>query len=189
MPISPGQDKPLPRESDRAFARFRHFCEQGRGRQLQRTAKKFGLSNGTVSEQARRFRWRERAEQWDAEQAAAERERAAAGVAAAVLAPVTVAAGEANDLDAEHLEALEAFRSEMEATGKGQVRLARGLAGAAARSAARLAAGDLAPRDIAQLASVAATLASSGAALWGQSIGATRLIAAMEAAQQLEIID
>lgn len=189
MSETPAADRPLPRESDRAFARFKHYAEQGPSRQLQVTARHFGVACSTLSEQARRFSWAERAAARDSEQAAADRERSAAATAAAVLAPVTAAVGQGNDLDAEHLEALEQFRSEMELTGKGQVRLARGLVGAAARSAARLAAGDLAPRDIAQLASVAATLASSGAALWGQSIGATRLIAAIEAAQQLEIID
>jgi hypothetical protein len=189
MSETPAVDRPLPRESDRAFARFKHYAEQGPTRQLKITAQAFGVAVSTVSEQASRFDWHRRAALWDAEHAAADRERSAAATAAAVLAPVTAAAGEGHDLDAEHLRALEEFRGEMESTGKGQVRLARGLAGAAARSAARLAAGDLAPRDIAQLAAVAATLASSGAALWGQSIGATRLIAAMEAAQQLEIID
>ena len=175
MPETPAADRPLPRESDRAFARFKHYCQQGPARELQVTAKAFGLAVSTISEQASRFCWRERAARWDAEQAAA-----------TVVMPMPLRpAAMADDrlgLDQEHWEALEAFRQEAEQLGKSHVRLSRGLSAVATKNAARLLKSDkpLGPRDIAALASTSAQLAASGTQLWAKAVGLDRLLAGME---------
>ncbi len=97
--------------------------------------------------------------------------------------PVLVT-GQGDDLEAEHLAELEAFRAESERMGKAQFRLARGLNTAAARNAARILASDkpLSPRDICALANASVLLANSGASMWGKSIGVDALMRQMETA-------
>lgn len=188
MSETPAVDRPLPRESDRAFARFKHYAEQGPARQLQITAKAFGLAASTVTEQARRFSWAERAARWDAQHATP---TVVLPMPPRAAAPVVDQQG----LDPECWAALEEFRAEAESLGKGQVRLARGLSAAATKNAARLLKSDkpLSPRDIASLASTSAQLASSGTALWGKAVGLDRLMAGMEhlarEAADAEVID
>ena len=176
MSETPAADRPLPRESDRAFARFKHYAEQGPARQLQITARAFGIAPSTAHEQARRFSWAERAARWDAEQAAT------TPLLPPLVSRSAVVAADPQGLDAEHWAALEEFRNEAEQLGKGHVRLARGLSAAATKNAARLLKSDkpLSPRDIASLATTSAQLASSGTALWGKAVGLDRLMAEME---------
>lgn len=174
MPETPAWDRPLPRESSVAHARFQHYAQQGPARQLRITARHFGVAVSTISEQASRFDWHRRAAAWDAEQAAS--------TVVLPSRPATVAAVDLQGLDQEHWEALEEFRAEAEQLGRGQVRLARGLSAAATKNAAKLLQSDrqLSPRDIAALASTSAQLASSGTQLWGKAIGVHQLTAAME---------
>jgi hypothetical protein len=174
MPETPAWDRPLPRESAAAHARFQHYCQQGPARQLRITAQHFGLAPSTLTEQSRRFDWHRRAAAWDAEQAAS--------TVVLPSKPATVAAVDLQGLDQEHWEALEEFRKEAEQLGRGQVRLARGLSAAATKNAAKLLQSDrqLSPRDIAALASTSAQLASSGTQLWAKAVGLDRLMAGME---------
>lgn len=188
MPETPAAERPLPRESAQAFARFRHYAEQGPARQLQVTARHFGVACSTLSEQARRFSWAERVAQWDAQHATP--------AVVLPLAPRTAApVADQQGLDPEHLAALEEFRAEAEQLGKGHVRLARGLSAAATKNAARLLKSDkpLTPRDIASLATTSAQLASSGTELWAKAVGLDRLMAGMQhlarEAADTEVVD
>jgi len=140
------------------------------------TARHFGLSPSTLTEQSRRFLWKERAAAWDTAQAAS-----------TVVLPMppnkaATLAADQQGLDDEHWAALEEFRQEAEQLGRAQIRLAKGLSAAATRSAARLIQSnkELAPRDIAALASTSAQLASSGTQLWARAIGLDQLMAGME---------
>jgi septal ring-binding cell division protein DamX len=116
-----------------------------------------------------RFSWPERAEAYDSSTTTTEDIPAA-------LEPVT--ARPFDDLDAEHLVVLEEFRLEAERLGRAQARLSRGLNQIAARNAARILASDkpLTVREMSQLATTAAALASSGLATWGRAIGVERLL-------------
>ncbi|MFF8506749.1 hypothetical protein ACF064_01550 [Streptomyces sp. NPDC015492] len=79
-----------PAESESQFERFELFREMGAKRSPSLLAKKLEMSTAYVSNLARIGRWRERAAAWDREQARqdrarladAEREHAAAGIAA-----------------------------------------------------------------------------------------------------------
>jgi hypothetical protein len=95
-----------------------------------------------------------------------------------------VMASQGDDLQAEHLAALEEFRLETERLGRSHARLSRGLTQAAARSAAKIIASEkaLSVREVSQLASTAAALASSGLSMWGKSIGVDQLLQRMQTA-------
>ena len=119
-----------------------------------------------------RWDWASRAAAWDADQVSQAN-------SPAVLHPfTTIRPGQAQGLPDEYLQELEEFRAEVQAIGRGHVRLARGLSHLAAKNAARILSSDksLSPRDIASLASTSASLANSGYALWGQSLGVERLM-------------
>jgi hypothetical protein len=98
-------------------------------------------------------------------------------------------------LDNEYLELLEQFRLEAERLGKSQVRLSRGFTQIASKNAARILASKkpLTVREISQLATTAAALASSGLASWGRAVGVERLLDQVRqnvsAAAQVEVID
>lgn len=174
-----------PGESEASFARFRVFLQLGPDRSLAAVARHFSVSREAVRQQASRHDWDRRAAAWDAAHPPAA--DPAGGLA--VLEPVLARQGD--DLEAEHLAELEAFRAEAEKLGKAQFRLARGLNTAAARNAARILASDkpLSPRDICALANASVLLANSGASMWGKSIGVDALMRQMEAAIEAPTVE
>jgi hypothetical protein len=160
--------------------------DEGPNRSLASVARLFGVSREAIRQTATRFSWPSRAEAYDSS-------CSSMGDLPTALEPLTTR--HCKDHDADHLAVLEEFRIEAERLGRAQARLSRGLNQIAARNAARILASDkpLTVREMSQLATTAAALASSGLATWGKAIGVERLLDQMRqnvsAAAQVEVID
>jgi hypothetical protein len=177
---------PWPRESARAHARFRHFVEQGPGRQLNRTAAHFGIAMSTASEQSRRFGWWERAAAWDDAHASAAPSPAPERLKLAAAAPPVLppATEEARAAESEYLELLEQYRVAVEALGREQLVTARAMTATAKRTAMRLLREEkvLSSRDLPSFVNSMVTLASASQAAWAKSLGVDRLLQQMQLA-------
>jgi hypothetical protein len=175
---------PWPRESTRAHARFRHFAEQGPGRQLNRTAAHFGVKLPTISEQAKRCQWLERARAWDQAHASAAPSPAPQRLhlaAASSALPPPATEGE-RVAEAEYQELLEQYRSAVEALGREQLVTARAMTATAKRTAMRLLREErvLGPRDLPAFVNSMVNLASSSQAAWAKALGVEKLLRLME---------
>jgi hypothetical protein len=175
---------PWPRESTQAHARFRHFAEQGPGRQLNRTAAHFGIAMSTASEQSRRFRWWERARSWDDAHASAAPSPAPERLQLAAAAPSVLppATEEARAAETEYLELLEQYRAAVEALGREQLVTARAMTAVARRTAGRLLREErvLGPRDLPAFVNSMVNLASAGQASWAKALGFEKLLRLMD---------
>jgi hypothetical protein len=173
-------------ESTNAYARFRAYLDEGPDRSLASVARLFGVSREAIRQTAMRFSWPARAEAYDSSCSSTEDLPAA-------MEPVMTR--HYQGLDNEYLQLLEQFRLEAERLGKSQVRLSRGFTQIASKNAARILASEkpLTVREISQLATTAAALASSGLATWGRAIGVERVLDQVRqnvsAAAQVEVID
>ncbi len=173
-------------ESANSYARFRAYLDEGPERSLASVARLFGVSREAIRQTAMRFSWPARAQAYDSSCSSIEDLPAA-------IEPVITAHYEG--LDAGHHEMLEQYRLEAERLGRAQARLSRGFTQIASKNAARLLASEkpLTAREISQLATTAATLASSGLATWGRAIGVERVFDQVRqnvsAAAQVEVID
>lgn len=179
MSEEPFMDSPMPRESTRAFARFVHYLQQGPDRQLQLTAKHFGVATSTVSEQARRFGWHRRAAAWDDRQrlqACPAPERLQVAASAAPIAPVVT--DEVRSAEREFLVAVETFRAVVEALGRDQLQTARAMTAVSRRSVGKfLEEGRiLSARDLPAFVNCTVNLAAAAQASWGKSLGVDALL-------------
>jgi hypothetical protein len=148
-------------------------------------ARTFAVSREAVRQTATRWHWVERSAAYDSAYPTA------ADLPAVLESVTPIRPGEGKGLPEEYLLVLEQFRSEVEATGRGHVRLARGLSAAASKNVARVLNSDqpLTPRDIAALASTSAALANSGVGLWSKALGVERLLQQMEMAEADGVVE
>jgi hypothetical protein len=165
----------LASESDEAYRRFTHFVEQGQRRSRAATARAFNVAAPTLHEQAKRFRWSERA-------AAFDQSRVSSAMtprleAAAESAPLVALNDEAREFEEQLSDHLESYRADVEALGERQVKTARGLAAAAGRGLAELIQSGkmMSARDVCALATASASLGAAGAHHWGAALGLGRL--------------
>jgi hypothetical protein len=164
-----------PGEGGAAFTRFAYYLNAGGPRRtLADTARAFAVSVPTIHEQSRRYRWAERVAAFDEMIAAVPVSTRLE--AAAQSAPMVALSDEAKEREAKFYEHLDAYRSDIQALGEGQLKAARGLAAAAGRGLAQLVQDkkQLSARDIAALATASASLGAAGAHHWTNALGLKR---------------
>jgi hypothetical protein len=204
----PRDERGMPREGEKAYARFKHFLAQGPKRTKTETAKAFGILRGSVSVLASTYHWDARARAWDeqhglafsektssveiepeiperlqevASQPPAQRSDSEKLVATVNLSQVDA---DIRAKEEEHERKLEEFRSEAELLGRRQMQIARGMTQIVGNTVAEMLAGreTIHPRSIPGFISSACTLAAAAHHGWGRAIGVEKLLLSMERA-------
>lgn len=197
----PRDQNGFPRERESSYLKFLHYRDLGPSRTQRDTRLHFGKSRNAISELAIRYNWAARAKAWDAraEESAQNQDLAAplpkqllaaASQPPAQLLPTHNQDAESGTLaeirekEREHEQMLEAFRSESEALGRNQMKLARAMTQIASKSVQQMMNRQelLRPRDIPSFVATACSLAASAHHNWGRAIGVDRLLLQMERA-------